>query len=517
MLFRPSSSTPALFILFAMAGCSTELKVHRYFDPVNIPTAGAPYALSFTQYEIAVTRRLVACSSAGDPTDPDPVKQQPKPIDLKVAIKADIKSTEARDPMRNYVIDLESLNSFFKTTSATVAYYDNGAIKSLNASAEDKGGEFIASIAGTFGKLVSAGVSSAGILALTVAPPSGCSTITKTNLAKLDKLETEIEQSNEKIKFLTDELSKLNALLLASKELSSKATREKLGQLQVQLMDEMAKSRAAAKATEPLLKGLTEKQTFNWPNDGETFSTSAGNPAMPNLDRKLYDSWLNPSPKKVYTETAGDMALYQQLATASAIHLKLQAAEPLGRTQGCAKDCPDDKLEGFKYRIPAEGQLLVCADTICSEETLHKASDIAQISQLGHVYVLPLKSTMFSTKSISATFAENGRPTSIGVAATAASDKAASTIAAIGDLATTLHKTRSEKELNDLKAKTEILKAQKDYADATAALHPSPSQDKQDATNAFKIDTDLFNANLAYLNAQKALDEAKKAQLVSTP
>lgn len=507
---------PAVLVIFALAGCSTELKVQRYFDATKLPTAGAPYSLSFTQYELSITRRLASCSSKGDPSDPDPDKQKPKPVDLKVGLKVDIKNSETRDPMRNYVVDLESLDSFFKTTSATVAYYDSGAIKSLNASAEDKTGEFIASVAGTFSKLITADVLGPGLWAFGQ-ETKGCSARTKKQLAALEALETEIEARSAKVDALTEELTKLNAVLLAAKELSSKATRDKLGQLQVQLMDEMGKLASAMKRTEPLMKALSESQKIKWPDDGETFATVEGKPAIPDLDRKLFDSWLNNDLAKPYIETQSDTALYKKLAAKSAIHLKLQAADKLGRSAACGQTCPDDGLSGFKYRIPAQGQLLVCADTTCGEDTLHKASDVASISQLGHIYVLPLKSTLFSTKTVSATFAENGTPTSVGVTSAAASDKAGTALAAIGDLAATVHKTRAEKELNDLKAKTDLLKAQKDYADAVTALQPSADQTKLDATNAFKIDTDLLNANVAYLNAQKALDDAKKAQASASP
>lgn len=513
---RSLSVLPTVFIVLALTGCATELKVQRYFDSTHLPTAGAPYSLSFTQYEITVTRRLTTCSSEGDPADPDPEKRKPKAIDLKIGLKADIKSAEARDPMRNYVVDLESLNSFFKTTSATVAYYDSGAIKSLNASAEDKTGEFIASVAGTFSKLIDAGVAGPGLLEQGQ-EERGCSADTKKKLATLDSLEAEIEKRSARVDELTGELTKLSAVLLTSKEFSSKDEREKLGELKVKLIEEMSKLVKATKKTEPLLKELSENKKINWPNDGETFATTAGNPAIPDLDQKLFDSWLTDDTTKPYHETKGDTALYKRLAAASAVHLKLQPADKMGRTTACGQSCPDDAISGFKYRIPTSGQLLVCADTVCGEKAVHNASDVGMISQLGHVYVLPLKSAMFSTKTVSATFAENGTPTSIGVTAAASSDKAATTLAAIGDLAITTHKTRSEKELNDLKAKTDLLKAQKEYADAAAVLQSLPGQSKLDATNAFKIDTDLLNANVAYLNAQKALDDAKKAQAASTP
>ncbi len=412
MLLRHIFIVHVSVLALALSGCSTELKVARYFDPEKLPTAGAPYSLSFTQYEITVTRRLTACSSKGDPTDPDPAMQQPKPIDLKIGMNVDIKKVEASDPMRNYVIDLESLNSFFKTTSATVTYYDSGAIKSLNASAEDKTGEFVTSVAGTFSKLVGAGVIGPSLLD-TEQKAKGCSENTKKSLALIDALGAEIETRTEKIELLTTELSKLNAVLLPAKELSSQATRKKLGELQVQLMDEMTKLAIATKKSEPLLQTLSETKKFKWPDHGEIFANKSGEPAIPNLNRKLYDSWLNDDPKKTYAETDEDARIYNKLAADSAIYLKLKVVDKLGRTKACETKCVDDDHGGFKYRIPAQGQLQVCADALC--DTLHKESEVSKISQLGHVYVLPLKSTLFSTKTVSASFAENGTPTSIGI------------------------------------------------------------------------------------------------------
>lgn len=506
MGFRILAAMLGAWIAVFVCGCTTQLKVNRYFDQNNLPTAGAPYSLSFTQYEITVTRRLTQCSSKGNPDDPDPDKREPKPIDLQVGVQVEMKSTEARDPMRNYVIDLESLNSFFKTTSATVAYYDSGAIKSLNASAEDKTGEFVASVVGIASKLIGAGVT--GPMLLGAKRTRGCTNEIQQKLLDLNSLQAKITERTSRIDALSSELIKLNTVLgAAAKDITSSPARAQLGKLTVQLVEQMSKLAAETRASRPLLDAVSESKTFKWPLDGETFWTTS--PVIPNLDRELYRSWINDKGMPKDTETQGDTDLYNQLAAKSAIYLILQPVDTFGRNEPCGKTCSDDLESGFKYRLPAYGRLLVCPDKNCHNDNIFHKGDVEMISQLGHVYALPLKSAMFSTKAVSATFAENGTPTSLGVTSTAASDKAATTFSALADLATTAHKTRAEQELNDLKVKTDLLKAKKDYADATAALQPAPAQTKLDATNAFKIDTDLVNANLAYIAAKKALDEAK--------
>lgn len=487
MSTRVKCIPPLVVLAFVLVGCTTELKVDRYYDQSKLPIAGAPYSLSFTQYEITMLRRLVACDDWNEP--------------MKVGIKVDIKGVQRPDPMRMYVIDLESLNSFFKTTGASVEYYDSGAIKSLNGSADDKAGEFIAGVATTFGKVVAGGVVGGATIAQALpenAPKPGCSQQTRIKLSDLAALEAEIEQRTATIEGLTTELGKINAVMAADKAFASKESRRQLGQLQAHLIQEMVNLRAATEKSKPLLDALGEKDKKICPPDGETFATAS--PVFADLDRKLYQSWLQTPITDNQVILSQNERTYQQLVADSTIHLQLKPADTFGRTKACANRCPEDDLSGFKYRIPASGKLLVCADIACAK--VHTTSDTAMVSQLGHVYVLPLKSTTFSSKSVKATFAEDGTPMSIGLISAAAADKAGTTLAALGDLAATMHKSRAELEPNDLKAKTELLKAKKDFADATAALQPSSDQAKLDATNAFTVDTTLLNANLAYFKAK---------------
>ena len=72
--FRPSvshrvRSCRAAFVLVAcgvLAGCSTQLRTVRVKDADTIPTAGVPYNLTFTQYEITVARRLAGVRERHD-------------------------------------------------------------------------------------------------------------------------------------------------------------------------------------------------------------------------------------------------------------------------------------------------------------------------------------------------------------------------------------------------------------------------------------------------------------------
>lgn len=77
---------------------------------------------------------------------------------MKIAVAAEVTSKNVRDPKHHYVIDFASLQSAFKKSDLTIEYYDSGALKSINTSAEDRTGEVISSVVTSLGKIVGAGV-----------------------------------------------------------------------------------------------------------------------------------------------------------------------------------------------------------------------------------------------------------------------------------------------------------------------------------------------------------------------
>lgn len=488
--------------IFLLAACTTHFTAVRVLPGSNVPVAGAPYNLTFTQFNLTVKRHVQSCFKTYTDEDLAEFKKLARvpPIIPEVSVKVDAEATksEVRDPQRTYVIDLTSLQSFFKTTDVKVSYYDTGAIKSVNASSEDKAGEFAASVAQTLGKLVVAGI------AKEKKPEVRCEENVAKAVASQAAKKAALTALTAKLEMTTEQVRQYTALATALGRNMSPVDRRQLSELVRKLIEQQTQQGDLKKVIELDLKLITVVDEFKWPNDGETF-VSAG-PALDPVDEKVLKRWIGAPTAPFAAETA--------------VYLRLAASEAIGRRASCGQKCADDEYLGLKYRMPAQGKLAMCesgsSDTIngvAKPYTCTKWAEISKseaISQLGHIHTLPLQSALFSSKSLSATFSESGVPTLLGVGATAASDQASKTFGGLGDAAVSIHASRAGREVAELESKLKLLKLKKEYEVATSVVPPSADSTKQDATAAFGVDTALIKAELANIEAKKALDEVKK-------
>jgi hypothetical protein len=83
---------------------------------------------------------------------------------------------------------------------------------------------------------------------------------------------------------------------------------------------------------------------------------------------------------------------------------------------------------------------------------------------------------MFSNQSISATFSENGVPTSLGIKAAASSEKVIAAGDSLINTAVAVHNSRAGMEAAELENKIKVLKLRKDYQEAKAALEPTQAE-----------------------------------------
>lgn len=217
----------------------------------------------------------------------------------------------------------------------------------------------------------------------------------------------------------------------------------------------------------------------------------------------------------------------RSLKAATPLWVWLTSASPIARTKPCLagatpdrkdKECNRDAQAGLKYRVPAVGELVLCMQceeegdgackaTVCpAEKTLARVS--APISQLGPVFTLPLKSAVFTNKSVTAVFDEQGRPLELGVVSSAAAEEAVTTAASVTDTVLKARESVVSTRLERLKEETEILKAEKELAAAKKALE-APTEAQEELV-ALQADTALLNARLANLEAQAALQKAQQ-------
>jgi hypothetical protein len=123
----------------ALAGCATSLST----GPDTLRTAsnqalpGISYALPMLQYEVKVSYKLQRCPGDYDGNQ-------------NLSVKVETSATSAYVPGERYLIDYRALSSSLKTTDFTIeTYADTGALKGINASAEDKTGDVIKSVTET--------------------------------------------------------------------------------------------------------------------------------------------------------------------------------------------------------------------------------------------------------------------------------------------------------------------------------------------------------------------------------
>lgn len=487
-----------MIVVAGVTGCTTYLDAKLVSSLEGTPPAGAPYHLTFTQYTVTVTRRLVCEPSMG------------------VSVGAALVREEVRDPARTYVIDLEALQSGLKSTDVSISYYESGALKAVNAAAEDRTGEVVASAVGTLGQLVLAVAGKPSLAAAgTKPPPPECHPTVKATLAKIKKLEDDIKLQTTTVKALEAELTVLTAAGQTLGKAWSLEARKHHTEKTKALFD-------ATNALEATKRNLAENletvsitsPPVRWPTNGDEFVWRPGaNPEarmVPDLEQEKVRGWL----------LMADEKAVQSVIERSRVFARLCSVSPIGRPVRCDGTPTDEKakvawsarekdLRGLKYRVPVQGRLQICTSEDCQNSVV--AEDENLFSQLGPIFTLPLKSAVFTHKTVVAEFDQQGRPAKLGVTSKAAAEKAASAADAVVDKGLAVREGIVSTKLERMKEETALLTAQKELEVARAALAPSPATSAQaQAGEAFAAETALLQAELANVNARIALEAAKR-------
>jgi hypothetical protein len=463
--------------LFLLPGCSTYLNAVRVTpEDKTFKSEGAPYNLSFSQYEITITRRLTSCTNERDEAQ------------MKIVTAAKATRREAADPSREYVIDFAALRSFFKTTDVAVEYHPNGTLKSVNASVEDKSAEFLKSSFSAIGKIAILSAGAAGDKA------QACRSGVTELIVAADNAEKDLDKKTAVVANLTAMLTKRVEVATALGRARTDQERIELAKQVAALITAKAEVDVAQKTLEAAEKELTYESKAVWPPDGSTFEGQLLAP----LTLKDIEKWGSPNEEglEVLGATTGVWAL-------------IKPDGPMAGHAICnAGDCPGDKTTGLKFRMPRSGRLLLCSNATCEGKGVVIAQDPGLFSQLGPVMTLPLRNYPLMNQTVVLTFNEAGQPTKVGYTSQAAAEKLADVANTFVDEYGKVRQARKPKtELDLVKEETELLEARAKLASAKKTLEP-PSQQAQ-AEAALRADTTLLNAELAKLEAQAALDKAR--------
>lgn len=500
---RVSTTPVVLAVLTLLAGCATELRSVHVGNSADVPLAGAPYNLTFTQYELRMVRRLVTCPGSGSTEAED--------RQMKVVTQVVVKPLEVRDPAREYVIDFLALRSFLKTTDMKVEYHENGALKSVNASADDKTAETLGAVVGAVGKVALATVSPAaaaaskGTFGVMVKPSEevadACKFEVQRALRDLPKLQADLKRKTRELERATVTLSQLVAWAAGLGDAVTNDLRKRFDQQFPRVIGLQDEVQVLKDKLEAVLETLTtEAQAQTWPPDGETRKSAGA--LFKDLSAKELGNWAHqPAP--------GTLA---DLQARTRVHAGLQGATPMSMPHADPnRQRPADAtVAGLKYRMAVPGALRLCNQACDTRDAEEIGRHPGLISQLGPVMTLPLKNHPFMTQTLSASFDPGGRPTALGYRSEASAEKAAGALNNVVDEVLKVREARQPKtELQQLKDETELLEAQAKNAAAKKALDPARFTEQADAVAAFDADRSVLEARLALLKAQQAMDAAE--------
>ena len=472
-------------ISLILTGCTTQLEVGRGNPAVASSRRGIAYFLPFTQFENAITWSI-ACDKAGA---------------ASLVPKVESTAKAARDPSEVYVIDYTSLDAWTKTSSVKVDFYDSGAIRAINASADDRTAEIA-------GKALTA----IGKVAKFAAVGGDDSTVPECSKYALDSLK-DVGTAKDKVAKLTNRLTAetasldaLTARVLRSGDSTSESVRRSHDRLIGQVAGTQFELERAKAELVGTLESVTYEDTIVFPETSDAFESA--NPAK--VPDKQLQKWLNPLSPTKRDAFADLFTLYFQLSS-------LRGWEKGVGYDDASVSTKESRRAGLRYRVGVPGTLSVCQGAKCSDDLATTKEIIAElpinILQRGTTFYLPFSSAPFTNAGLNATFTEGGVLTSAGYEQKRAKGEAVAGLADLlaDQIVTVGGAVRDAKttKLDKLKEQTELAKARKDLADAEKALVVAPKSEAAAKLEALAASTELKRAELADIEAETAIRKAR--------
>ncbi|MFL6846357.1 MAG: hypothetical protein ACJ8ER_15940 [Allosphingosinicella sp.] len=495
-------------VVLALGACTTHLEVAKAGDD-EASRSGWAYPLQFTQWNTTLKRRLASC-------DPE----------VKALIKADIVPATVDDGDHVYVISSTSLISPMKISDLQVAW-EEGRLKSVNASAEDRTAQTVTAAVQGIGKLISVAAGpTMGIVSATGEhtqgpPPDGprlmCREETIANLKIVDLTQDQVEAAGSAIAVATAEATRLKDELDQVGDDADIAAKLKA---QIEKIASERKNLAAAqKKLDAALTFLTHEQLVTWPERSNINWTDEGN-AFDIPTAALRKWFVSVNFRNGQPEMSGDRrvespASDQQLrdvASEFRAFMRIERIGSYGQDPSRAMttvDSVNDKASrkaGIRYRLPVRGRLVVCREQLCTsaDRELVVAEAAGPVLQLGQVFYAPFSSPPLSNGTYAIAFDQYGRPVSAGVSRkTASAETAANMFRDVATEAATVAAEVHRTPLEQLQEQRAFVEEQKKLADAQAALNPTktPLQELQELR-------DLAQARKEYQDAVAALEPA---------
>jgi hypothetical protein len=478
----------ACFGALSLTGC-TSLKVNG-FDGSIETRRGIAYFLPLTQFDTSVTWAASCDVSTGV---------------LSITPKIEATPKTGPDPDGLQVIDYSSLSAFTKTSNVKVEFHDTGAIKSINASADDRTGEILTSTLVAAGKVVKA-------IAFAGADPITCSAPLVTALGTAAVVKSDVEKKTGDLEKATEVLTALNARVTREGgSLTDEVRRQHSKQIGEVTALQIELDALKAKLAEAL-KPVTHAEKSVFPSSSEQFATEKGL----QLPKSVLAKWV--ARKNGETDQQFNTRLLGIAATNS-VWAELSVNQAFRDIEGVGNGRPED---GIRYRVAVPGSLKFCPGSACTpaaNDDLGGTPDPiktfpVKVLHKGSTFFLPFRSQAFTNGSLTATFNEAGVMTSAGYEQKRAQGEALASVGAtLADQVTSLVTAARENEKTELELiqeATALDKAKKERDDAAQALLEADPDPNAALIASLTSSTALKQAELADTTADIALAEARR-------
>mgnify|MGYP000751779914 CR=1 FL=1 len=503
--------------LVALTGCQTHLETRHDGDGRYISRSageteirlGVDYALPMLQYQIKATRTLAACADQNG---------QPKPkFVFKVSAEPQYVAGE------RFVIDYEQLSGWSKISKIDLQTYDNGTIKSLNASAEDQSTTIIGNAVKSAVRVVSL-VQGVPLATTKDALPDdkqpvlyACSGATLKLLEGLAVASADLKKATRALVEANDEIAMLERLAgMGGLDSSGKA---KLVKSQTDLKAKVVKVSTADEEVASLLERLSVEETIAWPLDPKDHELNLA-PTVRNQEKLTALFSVNDKSKgNTLAQLQAAMNLRGTLMAVNAPTAVTCASTDT--TCGKALETESKKAAGLMYRNPVQGRLVICDASVDSKCSSRVASGvvmtaIAMVPQLGQMRMLPYRNGAFQNNELKVTFRDSG-----GVATFNYDDKAARGVELSGAILSGLDDVTAYRDArNAFKEKKQATesaeadakkKAQLDALDdEIARLEKLKKISELTAESVQGASVADLESEIARIDAQVALRQAKK-------
>lgn len=476
----------AATILSTLSGCTTHLEsgLASAADPKS--RMGIAYYLPVTRFDVDVTWTVTRCTASGP----------------ELAEKIVARTATEPDPAALQVIDYTSLDAFTKTSGVKVEFYDNGAIKSINASADDKTAAIIGhavSAAGKIAVLAAGGPSS----------DAGCHDDVNKALKEVKNLSGKVDTATRNLENAQSTLESLTTRLAQTRAgKKDPAVAALLKQIDV-VEQRKGELQEAQDSLASVMDTLSHTGSISFLADEAGSDASVATVPVEVLRKWLPDS-LATAAEGLQTENAINLGLRSVGEWQNGVDIEKSGAPPSAQREA-----------GIRYRVAVPASLIGCLRNPCTipegdkrtpGKQVGKAMPVRVLSRATTFY-LPFASKGFSSGALEARFAQDGTMTFAGYdqkkapgeelfgAVDAAADSVGGAIKGI--------RAGRKTPLQLTKEETELVQAQNDLDLALQARIKSPNAAVQDETAATEAQTKLLAARVAKANAQIALNKAQ--------